>query len=663
VSLAIEDVPAFVKALQLRHRNRDERMEIIEKAVAGDFGLIDEDGDDIDNKSPNLIQVALEDTAEAASVVPTVRVVPPKVDKASKKQAAAMERIATGYLQITSPELFLVQFFMDLAGYGIAPTVVWPDTNDRLPYIERRDPRTCYPETGWRPGLPVRRVMFVRDVYLSQLPAHYQALLHEQLPAEEVDAAGGNVVITLVEWFDDEEYLLAGLYKSTRATYGVGKDGPGMLTPIELERIENRIGVCPVVIGARRTIDGEARGQFDQVIGGQHAHQRLWGLMLDYADQAVYSDVWVKDLIGEMSWGGGGFIELGPNGAIGRVPPAVTGMSAQQDLSHLEEIIHLGGRWPKSRPGDIDQSIASAKFVEATAGMMNTAIRTLHMIAKDSLERLLRICFLIDKKYFPGVKVTRGILRNQEFLEEYDTADIDLEHAIRVEYGLGLGRDPGPVGRAHAPVLAERVHLPGVRPGEHRRARRRGPGADPPRRRAVPGHGLRQAPPGRRAGHDPRDRPPRDRPCPPVGRGHLRPLREVRRQARAGDGRAAAHLRARWFAPVARWAPGLDGSAPTGSPAARGDPGRGARWGRSGRAARVDRAAECAARRRRVRRHPGPRLRTVLLWYCTVMGRSWTEGDRQRFRDRNILRALTVPGRRKPAPEPDEWECSDRPPR
>jgi len=38
-----------------------------------------------------------------------------------------------------------------------------------------------------------------------------------------------------------------------------------------------------------------------------------------------------------------------------------------------------------------------------------------------------------------------------------------------------------------------------------------------------------------------------------------------------------------------------------------------------------------------------------------LMGRQWSDGDRQRFADRNILKALRIPGRRKPAPDADEW--------
>jgi hypothetical protein len=177
------------------------------------------------------------------------------------------------------------------------------------------------------------------------------------------------------------------------------------------------------------------------ILGG---HVQLTALIMDYADQSVYSDIWVRDLIGEMPYGGGAFIELGPNGAIGRVPPAVSSLNIQQDLAQLIDSFHVGARWPKGRPGEIDQSIASAKFLEASAGMMNTAIRTYHQILQRDLEKAIRMAFQVDKFYFKGEedRMAVGIHKNQMFAREYKPEKIDLTAKIRIDYGLGFGKDP-----------------------------------------------------------------------------------------------------------------------------------------------------------------------------------------------------------------------------
>tara|TARA_Y100000310_G_scaffold273461_1_gene288938 strand:- start:13662 stop:15449 length:1788 start_codon:yes stop_codon:yes gene_type:complete len=442
--LDLDRLSGMYSAWRARYTDRDTRMETIDRVVQGDFDIFDPDEESVDSKSPNLIQVALEDTAESASLVPTVRVQADKMSKSAKATAQRMEQVAVGYLGANKIDLLIPRSVMDKGAYGMSVWTVTPDFEQRIPLIERRDPKHCYPEPGYRPGDSVNKCIFAREVFYTQLPDGYQEQIRTAVAgATELSDPDENTRVVLIEYFDADEYILAALYQASTSGLVRYQSGSDVPYPVLLDRIENKTGVCPVVIGARISLDGEVRGQFDQVIGLLEAHIRLMGLILDYADQAVYSDIWVRDLIGEMPYGGGSFIELGPSGAIGRVPPAVSSLNVQADMAQLIDGIHVGGRWPKSRPGEIDQSIASAKFLESAAGMMNTAIRTYHQILQRQLEQALRIAFEVDKAYFPGSKSSAGILRNQEFLLDYDPkVDINTDYQVRVEYGLGLGRDP-----------------------------------------------------------------------------------------------------------------------------------------------------------------------------------------------------------------------------
>jgi len=451
VSLELREVPHLYSSWKTRWQDRDARMDTMAKVVRGDFGVLNEyDGQKVESRSPNVVQVALEDTAEAASIMPTIRVRPCKAGPTAKEKAQRMERIGMGYMDVNSMELLIPRLVMDMAAYGLGAVTVTPDFEQRLPLIERRDPRHCYPEPGWRPGDTVRRVLFTRYLYYSQLPEDYKAKIkaaYENAAPEwqgTIRSPDANTQVILVEYYDENEIVVAALYQGSLDHYPTGGRTEVPYMPVELDRIIHNLGACPVVVDGRITLDGEPRGQFDQVVGLLEAHIQLMGTAIDYADQAVYSDVWVRDLIGTMPFGGGAYIELGPQGAIGRVPPAVSSLDLQRDLEHLIDGIHLGGRWPKSRPGEIDQAIASAKFVEATAGIMNTAIRTYHLILQRALGRMVRLAFQTDVHFFSGMeKRVTGVLRNQQFIEDYDPAkDIDLENVVRVEYGLGLGRDP-----------------------------------------------------------------------------------------------------------------------------------------------------------------------------------------------------------------------------
>ena len=438
----VDRLPTLYAAWRERYRDRDDRYEIIDAVVAGDFNVKDNDDEDVENSAPNFIQVMMEDTAESASLMPTLRVQDLQGTEAGKKSAMEMERIGAAYMDENEFDLFIQEALIDLGAYGMACATVLPSDDKSRLVIERRSPRTCYPEPGHRPGRSVRRAMFARETYVSQLPQNYLDALGELVhdPEKNVASYDENTRCTIVEYFDDTEVIIAILYESAD---GDGYNAPVHTIPVVVQRFDHEIGTCPVVVEGRLALDREYRGQYDQVVDVVKSYIRLFALVIDYADQAVYSDIWVRDLVGEMPWGGGAFIELGPNGAIGRVPPAVSSLNIQQDLDRLVDAIHLGGRWPKARPGEIDQSQASAKFLESSAGMMNTAIRTYHMIMRRVIEKTIRLGFHVDKNVIASKRMYTGILRNQMFAYEYDpSSTIDLGQKIRVEYGLGLGRDP-----------------------------------------------------------------------------------------------------------------------------------------------------------------------------------------------------------------------------
>lgn len=439
--LNVETLPAMWTDWRVRFNDREVRYAEIDRVVAGQFDVFDADEQTALNASPNFVQTALFDTAESASLIPTVRCTPWRNSDLQRDRSKAMERIGVAYMTAWGADLMIPETVLSLAKYGMCPWIIWPDFDQRIPLLELRDPRTCLPEPGYHAGDRVRRCMFNRQVFISQLIPEHIARINAwwslNVPRNQQTRMSEITKVTLVEYFDTDEYVLAAMMSSQT---GMGASATVTYTPVVLERIANRLDHVPVVIGTRVIDDDEFRGQFDQILDLQRAHVRLSSLSLDYADQSVYSDIWVKDPIGEVAFGGGSFIELGPNGAIGRVPPAVSSMNVQRDLQQLETGLHMGGRWPQSRPGEISQSIASAKFLESAAGLMNTAIRTYHLVLAHMFGQALQIGMELDMKLLPGVKTIAGVLRNQNFLEEYDTADIEPKNRMRAEYGIGLGR-------------------------------------------------------------------------------------------------------------------------------------------------------------------------------------------------------------------------------
>lgn len=427
-----------------RWLDRNDRMDRIERVVRGDWTVFAPDDETLDPKSPNLIQVALKDTAEsAASYQPTVRVLPSGTSQAKKAAAAKMEQIGASYMDRSEWPILSVKTMLNLLAYGISAWVVTIDP-EAGPKIEWRDPRTCFPEPDFSSLAVTGKCFFARGLYYTQMNERWQQIFLEHCAVNGVDIKYFvDQQVTLLEYYDGKSVVVAATYDANR----VPINGVVHLNRTEvdsiaviLEEYEHGYGLCPVVIGQSIELDPEPRGQYDQVISVLQAHFDLMALVIDYADQSVYSDVWVKDLIGEMSFGGAGYIQLGPQGQIGRVPPAVSSLSLFNEMQSLMDHVHLGSRWPKSRLGEIDQAIASAKFIESTVGIMNQVVATLHKIVKRATEQALRICFRVDKLCGPE-RTVAGVLRNQQFLMERKLDDIDLAARVTVDYGLGLGRD------------------------------------------------------------------------------------------------------------------------------------------------------------------------------------------------------------------------------
>lgn len=435
-----EEFTVSWQRFHLRWAERNDRFDKVARIARGDWTVVAPDDEELISRSPNMVQVALEDTAESSNLLPTVRVMASAATPEAKEDASIMERLGTSYLDVSEFPLLSIKSFLDLYAYGLFTWVVtWDGVSG--PKVEWRDPRTCFPEPDYSALGVANRVFFARDVYLTQLPVEWQMKVQEHCALEMLDYSSfTDPTLTLVEYYDADR-IVVGLSYNAATIPGTSyflRSEPNYISVI-LEDYQNPIGICPAILGQAPDLDPEPRGQFDQVINILLTHIQLMALVVDNADDMVYADVWVKDLIGPLNQGGKSYINLGPQGAVGRLAPASPSFSLFNELQQLMDAFHVGARWPKTRPGDISQAIASGKFVESTVGMMNTVIHTGHTVMQRALQQALRVAFKADKLCGPKRTVS-GVMRNQQFLMERDVDDIDLEALVRVDYGLGFGK-------------------------------------------------------------------------------------------------------------------------------------------------------------------------------------------------------------------------------
>jgi hypothetical protein len=430
-----------------RHMERDERMDTIARVVRGDWSVVNVNDEILTPKSPNIIHVGLEDTAAAAAMIPTVRVAASKPgDSASEKRAAKMEMLGASYLDRAGGKLHFQSSSIGAGAYGFA---CWNVVNDgpngkNGSRLEWRDPMSCYPEPDVGTLGVASRVFFAREMFLSQLPEHYRFLFYAHCDEHEWDLEHfDNHAVTLVEYSDCERVTTGISYDASRIP---GIDGTRSLIgaarwiSVIVDDFPNKAKMCRGIYGQLPSLDGEPRGQYDQVIPVLHAHIRLVATALQHANQAVYNELVVVDPIGDIPTGPDAVIELGPNGKAFRLPPASVGFSFFEETQRLLDSVHVGSRWPKNRPGDVQQSQASSKFVESTLGVQNAVIASHHTLFERMAAQAIRVAFALDAAEGPE-RTVACVLPNQQFQIDFKRKDIDLAGKVTVEYGLGFGRD------------------------------------------------------------------------------------------------------------------------------------------------------------------------------------------------------------------------------
>lgn len=428
-----------------RQIERDERMNLIDGVVRGRWAAYNVNDDGLVPKSPNIIQVGLEDTAAAAAMVPTVRVASSRPDQErARKRSNSMELLGASKLDQAGGKLFFQQSSVGLGAYGFASWWVTDPVDGDLARIEWREPASCYPEPDVGTLGVAQRGFFARTVYITQLPAaHQDAVIAWCVANDKKLAWFNNNAVTLFEYSDCERVTIAIAFDASRILdeQRAAIDGATNWVSVILDDYRNDAGMCRVIYGQLPSLDGQARGQYDQVIPVLHSHIRLVAAALEHAHQSVYNELVVIDpLQNEIPTGPDAVIELGPNGKAFRLPPASVGFSFFEETQRLLDAVHVGARWPKNRPGDVQQSQASSKFVESTLGVQNAVIASHHTLFERMCAQALRACFVLDARHGPE-KAVAGATRNQQFQLEFRRADVDLGARVSVEYGLGFGRD------------------------------------------------------------------------------------------------------------------------------------------------------------------------------------------------------------------------------
>jgi hypothetical protein len=209
-----------------------------------------------------------------------------------------------------------------------------------------------------------------------------------------------------------------------------------------LSQAKNPLGKMMVVVARKPSIDGELRGQFDDVLGIQLLRNRFALLAMEAAEKSVQAPIVLPNDVQELQLGGDAVIRTANPQGVRRVELNLPqGAFTEQTL--LNQELRVGSRYPESRTGNISASVVTGQGVQALMGAFDTQVKSAQAIFAAALRDVINICFQVDEKIYPAEKTIRGVDSGSPYEVVYKPSkDIKGDYSADVRYGMLAGLNP-----------------------------------------------------------------------------------------------------------------------------------------------------------------------------------------------------------------------------
>jgi hypothetical protein len=425
--LSVSQISARVESLRSRSVDRDRRQLDVLAVRKGQISQVYPEffPEGVDaNVVANFIDIVARDLSEVMAPLPAINCsAANQVSDRARTFADKRTRIATNYFSNSDLQVQMYQGADQYITFGFVPFIVELDEEAGLPRIRIESPIGAYPEFD-RYG---RCIAFAKKYSLtlaelvSQYPEFEIQLLGADRYEQNLDAR-----IDLIRYYDKEQ---STIFIPSRNN-------------LVLSQAKNPLGKMQVVIAKRPSVDGEMRGQFDDVLGIQLLRNRFALLAMEAAEKSVQAPIVVPGDVQELQLGGDAIIRTNSPAGVRRVdlniPPGA--FTEQQVL--LNEL-RTGTRYPESRTGNIDASIITGQGVQALMGGFDTQVKSAQAIFASALKDVISVCFEMDEKLFNFVKTIRGVDAGSPYSLEYTPSkDIKSDYTADVRYGMLAGLNP-----------------------------------------------------------------------------------------------------------------------------------------------------------------------------------------------------------------------------
>jgi len=307
--------------------------------------------------------------------------------------------------------------------YGFVPFMIELDEESKLPRIRVENPIGAYPEFD-RYGRCVafaKRYMLTLGELVAQFPEYETQILGRDGYQQDLHAQ-----VEMVRYYDKDQSVIY-----------LPKKGN-----LVLSRALNPMGKMMVVVARKPSIDGEMRGQFDDVLGIQLLRNRFALLAMEAAEKSVQAPIVLPQDVQELQLGGDAVIRTANPAGVRRVELNIP-QGAFTEAQLLNQELRSGTRYPEGRSGNIDASIVTGQGVQALMGAFDTQVKSAQAIFASALRDVVSLCFEVDEKIFSEEKTIRGVDSGSPYEITYKPSkDIKGDYSADVRYGMLAGLNP-----------------------------------------------------------------------------------------------------------------------------------------------------------------------------------------------------------------------------
>jgi len=427
MALSIEQIDARVKALKYRAVDRDQRALDVLAVRKGDIASVYPDffPEGVDaNVVANFVDIVARDLSEVMAPLPAVNCnAANSVKDRARKFADTRTRIASNYFAHSDLAVQMYQGADWYLTYGFLPFIIELDEEAKLPRIRLENPIGAYPEFD-RYGRCVafaKRYMMQLGELVALFPEYEYQLLgkfrYEQDLTQQVE---------MIRYYDKDQSVI---YIPTKEN-------------LVLSKAANPLGKMMIVVAKKPSVDGEMRGQFDDIIGIQLLRNRFALLAMEAAEKSVQAPIVLPQDVNELQLGGDAIIRTANPAGVRRVELTLPqGAFTEQTL--LNQEMRVGARYPEGRTGNIDASIVTGQGVQALMGAFDTQVKSAQAIFASALRDVIQICFAVDEQIFPKEKTIRGVDAGSPYEITYNPKkDIKGDYSADVRYGMLAGLNP-----------------------------------------------------------------------------------------------------------------------------------------------------------------------------------------------------------------------------